>query len=71
MSAQQLGTILGWCVIAYATGLLIIGLAILLHARWLRATTRAWRRLVRAWIIWRYLGRPWRIAIDRAWRAEP
>ncbi len=60
-----------WGLVAYLLGDVAFIAAILLDARWLRATTRAWRRLVRAWIIWRYLGRPWRIAVDRAWRAEP
>lgn len=63
--------IIGWCAIAYALALLILAVAVLIDARWLQTVTRTWRRLIRAWIIWRYLGRPGRIAIDRAWRIEP
>lgn len=59
-----------WGVYAYLLGCVALTAAILLDARWLRATTLAWRRLVRAWIIWRYLGRPWRIAWRRAWREQ-
>jgi len=63
--------IIGWSAIAYALLLLILAVAVLIDARWLQTVTRTWRRIIRAWIIWRYLGRPWRIAIDRAWRIEP
>jgi len=63
--------IIGCCAIAYALVLLILAVAVILDARWIETLARTWRRLIRAWIIWRYLGRPWRIAIDRAWRIEP
>lgn len=63
--------IIGWCAIAYALVVLFSLAAVLIDARWLETLARTWRRLIRAWIIWRYLGRPWRIAIDRAWRIEP
>lgn len=62
---------LEWVAAVYAVVLVLCIVSLLLDARWIRAVGRLVRRVTRAWIIWRYMGRPWRIAIKRAWRTEP
>lgn len=63
--------LLEWAALAYAAVLLTWVVSLLLEARWIEASGRLIRRMTRAWIIWRYMGRPWRVAIRRAWRTEP
>lgn len=62
---------LEWFAAVYALVTLLCIVSLLLDARWILALGRLVRRVTRAWIIWRYMGRPWRIAIKLAWRSEP
>ena len=67
---SALAKILLWIVLLTQLAALAVLVGRLTDAGWLRVLARTWRRIVRAIIIRRYLGRPWRIAIDRAWRTE-